>query len=235
MAAEGGEQKRGLGWIELTNNRLRKAARYFEEARALDPNDGEALAGLVASRRVDLTRGAVPELREDGLDAPVAAVVAGWRHAARADWQGVAALDAELARIEPTDALFREASRLRALWRVESGDAKACAEATAIMERWINYFWDSEDALLHARAAAAAGEYVVAWASLARFVDLVPQTERGRDRARRALEIANTLPDEIAVQLRLDLGNRASGRPLGPFSREAKTAVRGGPSPRESR
>ena len=213
MADDGADEERSLGWVELANNRSQSAARHFARARSLEPDGSDALVGLVASRRVDLTRGAVPEVPEALLAAPVAAVIEGWRLADRKEWDGVAALDAELARIAPGDALFREASQLRTLWRVETGDPAACAEGTAILETWLSYFWHPEDALLHARAAIAAGRPMVAWASLTRIAGLAPRNERGRDQARRALAIAEALPEDVGPALRDRLAARAGEPP----------------------
>jgi hypothetical protein len=212
MTAEGADQERDLGWVELTNNRSRRAARHFARARSLAPDGSDALVGLVASHRVDLTQGAVPEVPEALLEAPVAAVVKGWRLADKKDWDGVAALDAELARIAPGDALFHEATQLRTLWRVETGDPAACAEGMAIMETGLTYFWRPEDALLHARAAIAAGQPLAASTSLARIAGFALRNERGRDQARRALAIAETLPEGLDPTLRDRLAVLA-GRP----------------------
>jgi hypothetical protein len=212
MTAEGADEERDLGWVELTNNRSRRAARHFARARSLAPDGSDALVGLVASRRIDLTQEAVPEVPEAQLEAPVAAVIKGWRLGNRKDWNGVAALDAELARIAPGDALFREASELRTLWRVETGDRAAGAEGMAIMATVLTYFWHPEDALLHARAAIAAGQPIAASVSLARIAGRVRRNERGRDQARRALAIAETLPEGVDPALRDRLAVLA-GRP----------------------
>jgi predicted membrane-bound spermidine synthase len=211
MAEDGADEELGLGWVELTNNRSRRAARHFARARALAPDASDALVGLVASRRADLARGAVSEVPEARLEPPVAALVEGWRLAEKGDWDGVAALDAELARIAPGHALFREASQLRTRWRVKTGDPAACAEGMAIMERRLEYFWHPEDALLHARAALLAGQPIAASASLERIAALASRNERGRDQARRALEIAKALPEDSSVGLRERLAARVGG------------------------
>ena len=169
----------------------------FARARSLAPDGSDALVGLVASRRIDLTQGSVPEVPEAQLEAPVAAVIKGWRLGDRKDWNGVAALDAELARIAPGDALFREASELRTLWRLETGDRAAGAEGMAIMATVLTYFWHPEDELLHARAAVAAGQPAAASVSLARIAGRALRNDRGRDQARRALAIAEALPEGV--------------------------------------
>ncbi len=189
----GAAAERGQGWVEVTNNRARSGARHFARALAIEPGDRDALRGLVLSRRTDLARGPIPELSESALDAPAAALIAGWRRADERDWSRVAELDAEIAQIGRGDPLFREASRLRARWRLESGDRSHAAEAVAIEDAVLRNFWHGEDALLHARAAVAAGLPESAWPTLARIAELAPPTERGSDLMKRALEIADRL------------------------------------------
>lgn len=208
-AAAGAEAARGLGWVELANNRTRSAAREFARALSLAQADADARVGLVASRHVELARGPIAEIAEAELAAPVAAVIAGWRHAEQGDPSAIAPLDAALASFAPGDALFREAVRLRASWRLASGGPDAPAEAVAILEPLLRYAWHPEDALLHARAAAAAGDSAAAWASLGRISALAPTNARGRDLARRAHEIAEKLPDGPMQRVRTGLAQRA--------------------------
>jgi spermidine synthase len=149
----------------------------FAAARALDAVVTRALAAgaalntddhnLLASRASRLgeasldTRSAHallvdldPLLAErDGL----AATGSGWRFAAAADWEAVAALDAQLASIGPGDALFEEASRLRVSWRLAVGDLEKSAKALAIVEAPLPRQWHPVDALQRARAAIAVG------------------------------------------------------------------------------
>jgi hypothetical protein len=80
------------------------------------------------------------------------------------------------------------------------------------METGLTYFWRPEDALLHARAAIAAGQPLAASTSLARIAGFALRNERGRDQARRALAIAETLPEGLDPTLRDRLAVLA-GRP----------------------
>jgi len=212
-AADGADAERALGWLDLASGRVRNAARHFERARELAPEDGDALVGMVASHHHDLIHGPVPEIAESQLDAPVASVIAGWRRADSGDGLALAALDAELATFGPGDALFQEAARLRARWRIERSDPSAGGEATAILESSLIDFWRPEDALWHARAAANAEQPLVAIASLERIAALAPPGARGRDVMRRALAIANTLPDDTAGRVRAELTSRLDRRP----------------------
>jgi spermidine synthase len=212
---EGAERERLLGWVELAAERTRTAARHFARARAQDPADRAALVGLVASSRAELRRGPVAEIRESALDPATLAVIEGWRHARAAEWSAIAPLDSVLAQLVPGDALYRDAARMRARWRVESGDAEQSSAAAALMERSISYSWSPEDALLHARAAADAGQTAAAIGSLERIALQSGPGERGRDYARRALEIAERLPGDPVAGLRARLAQRTGGVPRG--------------------
>ncbi len=210
-SAEGAARERSLGWLELSAQRVRSAARHFARARSLAPQDREALVGLVLSRREELARGPSAEIAESELDAAIAAVVAGWRDLEHGGAAAIASRDPMLARFAPADALFREASRQRALWRLEVGGRAASAEAAAILERVLLRDWHAEDAELHARAVAAAGEHTFAWGSLERILALADSDRPGREQARRALEIAKGLPGTLAESLRVRLARRADG------------------------
>jgi hypothetical protein len=212
---DGATRERELGWLELADGKRRGAAHRFAAARSLAPEDHAALVGLVASKRAELRLGPVAEIREAELDAPIAAVIAGWRAESGALAAAIAARDDALAQIAPGDALFREASRLRAAWRIESGDAAQRTEAVSIMERLLTYAAGPEDALLHARAAIEAGQIDAAWGSLERISALAPVGERGRDIARRALALVDRLPEERASGLRDGLLIRSGGLPAG--------------------
>jgi hypothetical protein len=215
FAESGAEEEAALGWVELGRARIGRAARHFTRALELAPGTPDALAGLLASRRFEVTeRRAIPGFSEAALDERLAAVVAGWRHVAAADWEAVAALDAELARSEPGQALFEEAARLRARWRLETADAEEAAEAQELLETLLLRNWTPLDGLLRARAAIAAGRPAAAWGALIRISEMRTQ-ELPEGLALRALEIAEALPEEMARDLRGRLQarrRRAGGR-----------------------
>ena len=211
----GAPRERELGWIDLGDGKRRGAARHFARALELAPGDRAAQIGLVASRQPDLRNGPVPEIDERQLDAPTAAVLAGWRAAPGSLAAALAPHDEALAQLAPGDALFRDAARLRAQWRLEEGGPQRSAEALAITERLQSAAASPDDALLHARAALEAGATTAAWASLERVASLAPRGERGRDVARRALALAERLPEERAAGLRVRLERRTGGLPAG--------------------
>jgi hypothetical protein len=208
-------EETGLGWIELGLGRPARAARHFVRALALEPDAPDAPAGLVLSRQADLTRGkSVEALVEEDLDARLVAVIAGWRHAAAADWEAVAALEDELARIGPGEAAFEEASRLRVRWRLETKEKEAGAQAQEIAETLLLRAWNPYDALQHARAAVAAGDFATAWGSLHRIAQTLNDFPATQTIASAALEIADALPEEMAREVRARL--ESASRPRGP-------------------
>jgi hypothetical protein len=214
LTAKGALQETGLGWVELGLVRPGRAARHFSRALALDPGAGDAAAGLLASRAPEIAQGAaLPGLSEANLDATLLALIDAWRHAAANAWDEVAALDAPLARIEPGEALFDEASRLRARGRLARHDPQAAAEAQAIVEVLLVRSWKPFDALLHARAALAAGRPLVAWGSLSQVAEVLPRHPRADLLVPPALEIAAALPEELRGELlpRLRVEPRRAG------------------------
>jgi hypothetical protein len=204
-------EETGLGWVELGLSRPNRAARHFTRALSLASDSADALAGLVASQPFAFTEGgAVAGISEGDLDARLVAVIAGQRYAAAVDWAEFAALDVELGRIGPGEAIFEQASRLRIYWRLATQDPAAAAEAQAIAETLLSRGWLAHDALLRARAAIAAGRPVAAWGALNRIADALPKHPRPKAIAEAALEIAEKLPEELARDLRVRLQR---GRP----------------------
>jgi len=204
-------EETGLGWVELGLLRSQRAARHFARALKLAPDSSDALAGLVASRPLGFAEGgSVAGFSERDLDDWLVAAIAGQRHAAAGDWAEFAALDAELGRIGPGEALFEPVSRLRIHWRLAAQDPEAAAEAQAIAETLLSRKWLPQDALLRARAAIAADRPTAAWGALSRIAEVLPKYQRPQALAEAALEIAEVLPEEIARDLRVRL---QSGRP----------------------
>jgi tetratricopeptide (TPR) repeat protein len=199
-------EEAGLGWVELGRVRPQRAARHFTRALKLAPDSSEAVAGLVASRPLDFADGgSIAGVSEADLSDRFTALIAAQRYAAAGDWEAVAALDAELGRIGPGEALFEPASRLRVRSRLAAQDPVAAAEAQAIAETLLSREWQPQDALLRARAAIAAGRPAAAWGALNRIADVLPRYQRAGALVAAALEIAEALPEETARDLRARL------------------------------
>jgi len=206
LAAGGADEEVGLGWAELGAERPARARRHFARALALAPEDPEALAGLLLTRKIAIASGADdPVVAAAERDPRMAGVIEGWRLAQAGDWSGVAGLDADLARIAPGDTLFGEASRLRINQRLAAGDPAACAEAMELAATMLSRGWRHSDAVLYARAAIGAGEPLAAWASLHLVASRLPVDARRRIYADRVLEIAKDLPEEMLESVRTEL------------------------------
>jgi len=204
-------EETGLGWIEVGLARPNRAVRHFARALKLAPASSDVLAGLVAARPFAFEEGkSFAGVSESDLDERLVALIAARRHAVAGEWDAVAALDAELGGIRPGEALFEEASRLRIHWRLAMEDAEAAAEAQAIAETLLSRNWTPQDALLRARAAAAADRPTAAWGALSRIASSLPKRQRTGPLVEAALEVAAELPEETARELRSQL---QPGRP----------------------
>jgi hypothetical protein len=207
MAGEGASQEAGLGWVELGAGRSARAARHFERALSLSPGgDGDAIGGLILSRKVELSRGnAVSGVTDRELGTRDSALIAGWRDYQARDWNALASRDAELASIQPGDALFEEAARLRIAQRLAAGGPAAAAEAQQLAETLLLRSEQLQDHLIRARAAIAAGRTQDARASLLRAAERVTATRSGRILAEQVLEIARLLPEEEFRKVQAEL------------------------------
>jgi spermidine synthase len=214
-SASGASKEAGLGWVELEGGSRARAASHFARALALAPQDADAAAGWVSSRRSER---APRDLSEADPDGRIAAVLAGWRHDADGDREALEALDVELAAIAPGEPLFEEAARLRIRWRLGAPDPETGAAAQAIAETLLLRRWNAGDALLRARAAFAAGRPLAAWGSLQRISERLPRRPWARPVAAQALSLAKALPDDLVGDLPERLADLAtpSGRPRAP-------------------
>ena len=176
--------------MELAAGRTGRSARHFQRALDLSPGNRDAQAGLSVSRKFDLSLGRdVPGISDAELDPRLAALIAGWRHAQARDWDAVKALEPELALIEPGDALFEAASRLRIARRLAEKEVGAAAEAQAIAQTMLLRSWTPYDGLLHARAAILANRPLDAWGTLHRIAGRTGSNPRGRALAEREVDV----------------------------------------------
>ncbi|HSJ95992.1 MAG TPA: fused MFS/spermidine synthase, partial [Myxococcota bacterium] len=108
------------GLIALSKRDLAGAGRHLEAALGLDPGNAEVRGALLRLRRPRLAAGSAPvaALAFPDPTPGEAALIEAWRRQRQGDWAGVRELDASLAGIGGGDALYAEAVRLRAGWRV---------------------------------------------------------------------------------------------------------------------
>jgi len=104
------------------------------------------------------------------LSAEERAVGAARREAAANRWGAVAAADAVLASLDLRHPLSETAIRLRAGWRVATGDAARAREAIVLLEVVLSVWPETSDLVLRAEAGRLAGEPDVALASARELV-----------------------------------------------------------------
>jgi len=121
----GGDRDIALGWVAFAAGKKTKAEDLFRSGLEAGGDEAEAQAGLAL-----VARDRVPDVLDGAPRVVAEARVRAFRH----DWEGVAQLDPELAAIPPGAALFIEASRLRARWRLVFGrDAEAVPILDAVL------------------------------------------------------------------------------------------------------
>jgi tetratricopeptide (TPR) repeat protein len=222
LSGEGADEEIGLGWFEFALGRPGRAARHFARALELAPGTSDAVLGLVASRPAKFVQGkSIAGISEADLDDRIRAWIVAWRSASAKDWDAVAALEPELASFGPGEALFEEAARLRAHWRLASGDPQRASEAQAITETLLTRTWNPQDALLRASAAIAADHPMAAWASLIRLSRVPQRSEQGRTIAAHARKIAMGLPEEAARDMHERLNPAPASAPDRPRTEAA--------------
>ncbi len=202
----------GIGLAKLAQD---ESAGEFDLRQALslapdgDPRAAEALHALLVARyRQPIIDGEPVSFTERFPEDPGAAVIAGWRASGTGDQEQLRRLEERLAAIGPRHPLFPAASRLRAEWRIESGDPEAAAEALALLEMILPVAATPADLLHYARAAASGGEPLRALATLA---EVLPRLERGSGQAREARALLRSLPAADGVdEWRRELQERLS-------------------------
>jgi len=181
------------GWTELARGRRRGAIQHFERALALEPD------ALEAQQARAVLADNPPPAGDDA--APWHAVLWGGALRQRGDWQALAALDAALARVEASDALFRNALELRAIWRIELGGEQNGGEALALVDVALARGAPLPTYLLRAQAAGVARRPNAAWAALDEVAERLGRTPGMHRLARRALELSMQLPEHPRAEL----------------------------------
>ncbi len=167
------ERATAAGLVALVMERRADGLVSLRSALALDANAYEARVALLRAERARLVAGdpEIVPLAVPPLGDPMAAVVAGWSLEAAGEWGGVQALEPRLAGVSPRDAAFGDALRLRAAWRMASGDASAAVEALGLLDRVLPLSLDPNDYLQRANAALVAGDVGTAIESLTQALD----------------------------------------------------------------
>src|SRR5262249_18285804 len=123
------------GIVALATERVADGRTSLRAALAEDSTDYEARVALLRSERARGVAGdAGMRAIAAPLEDPARAVVAGWASEAKSDWVGVRDLESRLAATRPSDAAYGDSLRLRAAWRIASGDANEATAALALLD-----------------------------------------------------------------------------------------------------
>ena len=148
------------GLVLQAAGQFEQAGRAFNSALEADSRNPQARFALIEGRLGSLSEELATSVIS-ALPASAAAVVRGWRYGATGDWAAIAALEAELARTEVTDAWFPEAAWLRALWRTNVTTAertRMAADALRLIDRALVLDSDPRLFALRALSATASGD-----------------------------------------------------------------------------
>ena len=125
-----------------------------------DDRIAQVRALLLAPR---LRSGPTPEdrVRVAALPDPARAVAEGWQ--SQEDFAALSRLEPRLARVRPGELLYNEAVRLRARWRLASGDPEKAAEAASLLAPLlVGRGGTFEDFILRGQLAALSGQWPTA-------------------------------------------------------------------------
>ncbi|RIK67900.1 MAG: hypothetical protein DCC65_05360 [Planctomycetota bacterium] len=199
-AATGADRLVLAGQIHAWEGRLAEAAGAYHEALEAAPESRAARFGLIRAGAADYLRGdsRLAALAAEAPD-PERAVFEGWKLTLAKQWTSLEALEERLAAATVTDDWHADAQRLRARWRVQSGDAHRAREAAAIIDTFAARFGTAEDYQLRAEAFEAAGEPLGVLGSLHEAAMLLRATAANGPAAVRNLELLKRLPGELAT------------------------------------
>jgi hypothetical protein len=206
------ERLTGAGIVALATERQADGRASLRAALGQDPGAYEARVALVRAERARIVAGD-PDLvaLAAPLTDPARAVVEGWTAEARGDWAAVRALEPRLARARPADAIYGDALRLRAAWRIARGEPAESITALALLDLVLPMSVEPEDYLQRARAARAAGDAGTALESLAQALEsTTPGAFRAvAQRAAATLETVPAVPDLTEPRAELERKIRA--------------------------
>jgi spermidine synthase len=169
----GAERAAVRGLVSLATRRSSRARRQLRAALEHDPRHPEARAAWLR-----LNAGAIVPPLAEPLNPLEESCWLAWAERRRDRWQGVRRLDATLSQAHPREPLFREATRLRAWWRVASGKPALGREALTILDPILAASEHPGDLLLRARAALLADRPRGAVSTLDELLQATPAAAR---------------------------------------------------------
>jgi spermidine synthase len=141
-----------LSWLPAPGA-LQNRPRLLSAALEIAPDDEVTRAATIMAAKATVGRGDPPPAALRDLEPAETLLVAGWRAAAAADWQGVQALDASLAALEPTSPLYWEGVLLRAQWRARSSESAQLREALSLLDAFMSQRLTAQALTLYAITA----------------------------------------------------------------------------------
>ena len=174
-----------LGLVQLAAGRRSAGRQTLWTAFQINPRASLPLQGLLSRAQFAILNGREPQRLTMAIQSdPEAVVLEGWRRARTDNWRAVRRLESRLAALTPYDPLFAPALRLRADWRVRTGDAQHAAEAMSLLTPLLMFNPSIQDLLLQVRASLIAGDNM---AGLAGLLDLSAMLTQRRQRLRPAV------------------------------------------------
>jgi hypothetical protein len=193
------ERQAALALLAAAGGEAELAGRLIDDALSRDPRSAEARALHLRLRRGRIVRGAAGDPRLLPLSELEAAVVEAWRLGGRGDWRRIEELEGALAAAGPGQPLYRQATRLRAAWRLAAGGRDRARAALRLIDPMLARGRTADDLWLRARAASAAGDVRGALASLSDLGRLIARHPRRETWARPALALLERLPQDPAA------------------------------------
>jgi hypothetical protein len=154
------------GWLAADDRQIARARALFAKALELDPTNAAARIGLICVYSPKLLE--TLDLRVDWSPRERLLLDAVELRAAQ-DWPGLTALDEALAGIRVSDVGGAMATRLRAVWRIASGDPTRAREAIALLDDLLTRERTGEHYLQRLEAAVTAREEALVWGGLFHF------------------------------------------------------------------
>jgi len=189
---EGYARDLGRGLVAESADQLASALDAFRRALGREPGSAEARAGVIrvlGARAAE--SGALPlaPIRPEEITVRAGLAASGPGRGAT-----LRALDGELAAVSVADPLFAPAARLRADWRIDSGEPARGREAVEILDILGTVVGiEPADLLARARAGSVAGDPAVVLASVERWIGQSPPQPLAALRRTEALEMIATL------------------------------------------
>ncbi|MCP4903249.1 MAG: hypothetical protein GY906_40320 [bacterium] len=185
-----------LALLAEASGRIQLAWQLTSDALNRGQQSSEVRALVLRLQRIRIMRGGQPDGRLMPLTDIEQAIVESWRLQGQGEWPEVASLEATLAIVQPGEALFREAIRLRVLWRLAVGGQDNAKDAVNLVDPLLARGRTADDLLLRAQAASASGDPQSTLASLSALAYTIGRLPQRESWARPARTLLGRLPPD---------------------------------------